>query len=147
MALSQGTMTLPSPVGVCPDLRQETFELPAQAVSVAEARNRAFERLRQWGMSVDVCHTARLVVSELFTNAVLHTDSDRIGCLLHVADNQIRIEVRDQGSYASTPMLLFPGAEEERGRGLQLIETLTQAWGVESAGRGLGHIVWAVIRP
>jgi anti-sigma regulatory factor (Ser/Thr protein kinase) len=140
-------MTLPSAVGVCPDLRQETFELPAQSVSVADARNRAFERLRQWGLAPEACHTARLVVSELFTNAVLHTDSDRIGCLLHVADDQIRIEVRDQGSYASTPVLCFPGADEERGRGLQLIESLTQAWGVESAGLGLGHIVWAVIRP
>jgi len=147
VVLSQGTMTLPSRVGVRPDLRQETFELPAQAVSVADARNRAFERLRQWGIAADVCHTARLVVSELFTNAVLHTDSDRIGCLLHVADDQIRIEVRDQGSYASTPMLRFPRADDERGRGLQLIESLAHAWGVESAGRGLGHIVWAVIRP
>ncbi|SFK30079.1 ATP-binding protein [Streptomyces pini] len=147
MALSPGTMTLPGPVGVCPDLRQETFELPAQPFSVADARDRAFERLLQWGLSPEVCRTARLVVSELFTNAVLHTDSDRIGCLLYVADNQIRIEVRDQGSYASTPVLCFPRADEERGRGLQLIESLTQAWGVESAGLGLGHIVWAVIRP
>lgn len=147
MVLSPGTMTLPSPVGVCPDLRQDSFELPAQAVSVADARNRAYDRLLQWGVAVDACRTARLVVSELFTNAVLHTDSDRIGCLLYVADGQVRIEVRDQGSYASTPVLHFPGAEDERGRGLQLIETLTQAWGVESAGRGLGHIVWAVIRP
>ncbi|MGY1456132.1 ATP-binding protein [Streptomyces sp. SS8] len=147
MALSPGTMTLPAPVGVCPDLRQETFELPAQPFSVADARDRAFERLLQWGFAPEVCRTARLVVSELFTNAVLHTDSDRIGCLLYVADNQIRIEVRDQGSYASTPVLCFPRADEERGRGLQLIESLTQAWGVESAGLGLGHIVWAVIRP
>lgn len=147
MALPQGTMTLPTSVGLCPDLRQETFELPAQAVSVSDARNRAFERLLQWGFAPEVCRTARLVVSELFTNAVLHTDSDRIGCLLYVADGQIRIEVRDQGSYASTPVLRFPRADEERGRGLQLIETLTQAWGVESAGLGLGHIVWAVIRP
>ncbi|PJE94416.1 ATP-binding protein [Streptomyces carminius] len=140
-------MTIPSRVGICPDLRQETFELPAQAVSVADARNRAYQRLRQWGIAPDVCSTARLVVSELFTNAVLHTDSDRIGCLLHVADDQIRIEVRDQGSYASTPMLHFPRSDEERGRGLLLIETIAQTWGVESAGPGLGHIVWAVIRP
>ncbi|WP_410538725.1 ATP-binding protein [Streptomyces sp. KL2] len=147
MALSPGTMTLPGPVGVCPDLRQETFELPAQPFSVTDARDRVFERLLQWGFTPEACHTARLVVSELFTNAVLHTDSDRIGCLLYVADNQIRVEVRDQGSYASTPVLCFPRADEERGRGLQLIESLTQAWGVESAGLGLGHIVWAVIRP
>lgn len=40
---------------------------------------------------------ASLVVTELFTNAVRHTDSEKITCVLHDCGSVVRVEVTDQG--------------------------------------------------
>jgi hypothetical protein len=89
----------------------------------------------------DTCETAALVVSELVTNAIVHTASEHIVCELHDGADLVRIAVRDEGCAAGEPHSSPARQEEEHGRGLLLIDALCHAWGAHEHGSGL--IVWA----
>lgn len=89
---------------------------------------------------------AELVVSELVTNAVLHARvHDRLLWVgFRLADGKLRVEVHDAGEGRPT---VRSGTElDESGRGLMLVELLSQAWGVCGC-TGIGKCVWAVIAP
>ncbi|GAA3306636.1 hypothetical protein GCM10020295_63370 [Streptomyces cinereospinus] len=92
-------------------------------------------------MCEDTCDTAALVVSELVTNAILHTASDVVVCELHDGDGMVRIAVRDQGCAAGEPQPSPGRPEEEHGRGLLLVDAVSHAWGAQEQGPGL--LVWA----
>lgn len=92
-------------------------------------------------MCEDTCDTAALVVSELVTNAIVHTASDVVVCELHDGDDLVRIAVRDQGCSPDEPHPSPQRPEEEHGRGLLLVEALCHAWGAQE--HGLGLLVWA----
>jgi anti-sigma regulatory factor (Ser/Thr protein kinase) len=86
------------------------------------------------------------VVSELFTNAVRHTDSEEIGCELRLVGGRLRLEVADEGCAATEP---HPGSGDldgEGGRGLLLVDALSETWGVSPNGNGRGHVVWAELK-
>ncbi|MFE5794360.1 ATP-binding protein [Streptomyces sp. NPDC056503] len=117
------------------------FELPARTESVSRARHLTEERLLLWGRGTEIRDTAALVVSELVTNAVLHTASSRIVCELRQGADSVRIAVRDEGGPAG-PRIRDCGADE-RGRGLLIVDALCEAWGAERTGHGTAQIVWA----
>ncbi|MEU3610061.1 ATP-binding protein [Streptomyces sp. NPDC035033] len=117
------------------------FELPARTESVGRARRLTEERLILWGCGPEIRDTAALVVSELVTNAVLHTASGRIVCELREGATALRIAVRDEGGPAG-PRIRDCGAEE-RGRGLLIVDALCAAWGAERTGHGTAQTVWA----
>ncbi|MEV4945363.1 ATP-binding protein [Streptomyces sp. NPDC053755] len=123
------------------DIRRFAFELPARTVSVARARRLAEERLILWGCDPEIRDTVTLIVSELVTNAVVHTASAHVVCELREGEEQLRIAVRDEGGPAD-PRIRDCG-EEERGRGLVLVDALCSAWGADSTGHGTARIVWA----
>jgi serine/threonine-protein kinase RsbW len=134
----------------------ERFTLPARADSVAVARRIVVRWLRVWGLSETVCETARLLVSELFTNAVLHTDSGQVVCRIEASGERLRIEVADEGlgldDAVGTDAMPPRGTgraetEKENGRGLMLVDTLADAWGVIPADRRAGCTIWAEIGP
>jgi anti-sigma regulatory factor (Ser/Thr protein kinase) len=118
------------------------FELPARAEYVSSARRLARERLRCWGIGGDVHDSAMLVVSELVTNAVVHTDGRLVACELLNGDTNLRITVQDQGRAPTGPHVCDP-LEEERGRGLLLVEAVSSAWGAHTSRLGHGRVVWA----
>jgi len=121
--------------------RRFAFELPARTASVARARRLAEERLILWGCDPDIRDTVALVVSELVTNAVVHTASARVVCELREGEERLRIAVRDEGGPAG-PRIRECGAEES-GRGLILVDALCAAWGADRTGHGTAQIVWA----
>ncbi|MGW7266542.1 ATP-binding protein [Streptomyces sp. NPDC054842] len=130
--------------GVRPDASAERrfrFELAAHPGSVRQARHLTHARLSGWQVCADTCDTADLVVSELVTNAIVHTASRRIVCELHDADDLVRIAVRDEGCAPGEPRPSPQGAEDEHGRGLMLVAAVCQAWGAQEYGPGL--LVWA----
>ncbi len=77
--------------------RRFRFELAAQPGSPAQARRLTRARLTGWSVCEDTCDTAALVVSELVTNAIVHTASSHVVCELHDGDDLLRIAVRDEG--------------------------------------------------
>ncbi|RII18449.1 hypothetical protein DSC45_11070 [Streptomyces sp. YIM 130001] len=126
--------------------RRCRFELAARADSVASARRLARHHLTRWSIGDDTCETAALVISELVTNAVVHTGSEQIVCEL--ADDSVartlRIVVRDEGCADGTPSPHPSRAgDDDHGRGLLLVSAVSKAWGAQEAAGGLGLVVWA----
>jgi anti-sigma regulatory factor (Ser/Thr protein kinase) len=81
--------------------------------------------------------TAVLLLSELVTNSVRHSDSRLPGQTITVtvlSDGKvIRVEVTDCGG-AAVPALRSGDAEAEGGRGLYLVDTLAARWGFAQDG-------------
>lgn len=123
--------------------QEDGFALPALPSSVSRARDHVCRQLRNWGFSEDLGHTAQLVISEFFTNAVQHTQSSSIMCSLRLGDRQLRIEVLDEGAAGEGPCPREAAPDAVDGRGLQLVGALADAWGVASAGQRAGRMVWA----
>lgn len=134
------TATVP-PMGGAAVERRFRFELAAHPGSVSQARRLAHARLTGWSVCADTCDSAALVVSELVTNAIVHTASTRVVCELHDHDDLVRIAVRDEGCAPGEPHPSPQRPDEEHGRGLLLVEALCQSWGAQEYGSGL--LVWA----
>ncbi|MBY8881127.1 ATP-binding protein [Streptomyces sp. PLK6-54] len=117
--------------------------MPALGASVADARGRVRARLLEWDLDAELRDDAGLVVTELFTNAVRHTRSEKITCVLQDAGRVIRLEVTDQGHGSGVPMPCDAQDDEEGGRGLLLVSLLSVAWGSDPAETGAGRMVWA----
>ncbi|WP_308288871.1 ATP-binding protein [Streptomyces humicola] len=124
---------------------RDVFHLPALGAQVAEARRRLRTLLNDWGVDEDMCSDAGLVLSELFTNAVRHSDSEKIVCGLRLTPEALRLEVADEGRGATEPRTREATADEEGGRGLLLVGALARAWGVLPCTDGRGRVVWAVL--
>ncbi len=122
--------------------RRFRFELAPHPGSAAHARQVTRDRLGGWSVCQDTREAAELVVSELVTNAVVHTVSRRIVCELHDdAAGVVRIAVRDEGCPDGAPRPSAQQPEEEHGRGLLLVSAMCSAWGAQDTGPGL--LVWA----
>ncbi len=81
---------------------------------------------------------AELLTSELVTNALVHTDHDAI-VTATVGPNRLRVEVRD--FVGRRPKARVPNADDgTHGRGLILVQSLADAWGVRA--HGVGKAVW-----
>ncbi|MEU0739663.1 ATP-binding protein [Streptomyces sp. NPDC006134] len=124
-----------------PSERRFRFELAAHPGSPAQARRLTRARLTGWSVCEDTCDTAALVVSELVTNAIVHTASRHVVCELHDDDDLVRIAVHDEGCAPGQPRAARQQPEEEHGRGLLLVDALCHAWGAHEHGPGL--LVWA----
>ncbi|MFH8987480.1 ATP-binding protein [Streptomyces sp. NPDC017940] len=119
-----------------------TFTLAATPSSVARARRLTRDRLSSLTVGDDACDIAALVVSELVTNAIVHTGSRTVVCEICTGADTVRIAVRDEGHGAGVPRPAGPrGPDEEHGRGLLLVSAVSSAWGVQDFGSGLS--VWA----
>jgi anti-sigma regulatory factor (Ser/Thr protein kinase) len=105
--------------------------------AVPEARRALRELLRQWGRP-GRSEIAELLTSELVTNALIHTDHDAV-LTATVGPRGLRVEVRD--FVARRPRLSVPNADDgTHGRGLVLVQSLADAWGVRA--HGVGKVVW-----
>ncbi|MEU6537700.1 ATP-binding protein [Streptomyces sp. NPDC047000] len=139
-------MPLPLPVPVPPEPygRSHTLELPATPEAVRAARGSAGEVLASWGVADELADSVVLVTSELVTNAVTHSGSERIVYRLYGTGGVVRVEVEDQNRGHRLPAPRRPGPEEQSGRGLLLVGTLSRDWGVAPApDGGPGRVVWA----
>jgi anti-sigma regulatory factor (Ser/Thr protein kinase) len=122
--------------------RVRRLRLPATAPAVKVARDEVAAALRAEGWPVHAVDRARVVASELATNAVLHTGAG-FEVALHL-DGGARIEVTDVEP-DRLPRHADRADERPGGMGLYLVEALATAWGVER--REGGKVVWAVLEP
>jgi anti-sigma regulatory factor (Ser/Thr protein kinase) len=114
-----------------------TFRCRPEAVPAA----RLFVRAALSDQPEWIADAAELMASELATNCVRHAHTDFE--LTVESDGHIRVEVRDTGS--GRPRLLSPAPRDESGRGLQIVEAMSDAWGVRSAADG--KAVWFMLSP
>ncbi|MFJ4282306.1 ATP-binding protein [Streptomyces massasporeus] len=118
-----------------PQLRRRLGRADLRAVP--EARRALREMLGQWGKHGQ-SDVAELLTSELVTNAIVHTDHDAV-LTATVGPHGLRVEVRD--FVARRPRLRVPVADDgTNGRGLLLVQSLADAWGVRP--HGVGKAVW-----
>jgi anti-sigma regulatory factor (Ser/Thr protein kinase)/DNA-binding XRE family transcriptional regulator len=86
---------------------------------------------------------ASLCLSELVTNAMLHSRSREPGGLFTVRallhGSRLRVEVLDQGGPWLQPEIA--GTDQQNGRGLLIVDQLTAAWG-RIGNHRTGWIVW-----
>lgn len=112
---------------------------PRTRRAVPAAREFTRRALKDWGVA-DRVDDIMVCVSELATNAVLHGVPPGRGFRLHLrldAYGLLRIELHDSGS--GEPRIPA-AADDESGRGLILVEALSDKWGV--GPRHPGKIVW-----
>jgi anti-sigma regulatory factor (Ser/Thr protein kinase) len=106
-----------------------------QPESVPAARRFIRDVLRD--QSREILEAAELMASELATNCVQHA---RTGFELVITDEQrnIRVEVRDTGEGRPVPRSPMP--TERTGRGLLIVEAMSDTWGIDPSA--CGKTVW-----
>ncbi|MFH8578867.1 SpoIIE family protein phosphatase [Streptomyces zaomyceticus] len=130
------------PVGVLPEAPRRTLMTIAQAEPerIAEAREQVRQLLHDWD-DEEQLDSAVLMVSEMVTNVLVHTDGDAL-LVAEVAcgekTRRLRVEVSDASD--ELPHKRHPGEMASSGRGLVLMEMLADAWGVDP--RGEGKAIW-----
>jgi len=99
---------------------------PNAPAGVRDARAFVADALRD--TNDDVIDIATLMVSELATNAVVHTTSP-FGIGVDRYDHEIRISVTDRGE--GTPHLRHASSGDTEGRGLAIVDAFAVEWGVD----------------
>jgi anti-sigma regulatory factor (Ser/Thr protein kinase) len=120
-----------------------TYSVAADPRAVAAARHFVLDTLSTWGIDEGTVDMAILCLSELVTNAMIHTDA---GCQLRVVLDRgvLTTTVRDGGSSVLVDLssvTVDPLAVH--GRGLHLVEALSTRWGSELDT--VGMTVWFVL--
>ncbi|WP_107452047.1 ATP-binding protein [Streptomyces sp. NRRL F-5650] len=106
----------------------------ADVRAVPEARRAVRELLRHWG-GPGQSEVAELLTSELVTNALVHTDEGAV-LTATVGPRALRVEVQDFAGRGRPPRPRAPQEGSTNGRGLFLVESLADDWGVRPCGAG-----------
>lgn len=135
----------------------DSLTLGALPTAVASARVHARMMMVEWCMA-DMADDVALVVSELVTNAVAastdatgrpeYTDVSGRLPVVHLrlwSDyERVVIEVGDQ-SYR-LPEATLPEPDTESGRGLLIVEALSERWGWQHVPGWSGKVIWVELR-
>jgi anti-sigma regulatory factor (Ser/Thr protein kinase) len=108
-----------------------TRAFPASSGSVKKARHFIAQYLSD--VAPDVVDDVTLVVSELATNAVRHASVDFV-VAAERKNGRLRVAVTDGGG--GSPHVRHPSSDEPSGRGLQIVEALSDDWGIDRGRRG-----------
>jgi anti-sigma regulatory factor (Ser/Thr protein kinase) len=134
---------------------------PVGALATAPRLSRGFvsATLTGWGLG-SLIDITELLVSELSTN-VVRASTHADGSLRYDVEGklpllwirllsdraQLLIEVWDTvPAVLGAPVARHPEADEESGRGLEIIETLAEEWGWETVPGWAGKKVWAILK-
>jgi anti-sigma regulatory factor (Ser/Thr protein kinase) len=90
---------------------------------------RGFVRDALRGRPQELVDAVELMACELATNSVRHAGTD-FELAIEDSQGEIRVEVSDAGQ--GRPRLRSPTPEDASGRGLRIVEALSDAWGVVS---------------
>jgi anti-sigma regulatory factor (Ser/Thr protein kinase) len=116
----------------------ERRSFPGGTESVGRARRFARETLGD--QPREILEAVELMLSELATNCVQHARSD-FDVAIERTNGTIRVEARDRG--AGRPTLRSPTPREPTGRGLRVVEALSDSWGIEP--KDDGKAVWFTV--
>jgi anti-sigma regulatory factor (Ser/Thr protein kinase) len=122
--------------------------LPPTSGSARAARDLVDRACEAWSLT-DLRHPARLVVSELVTNAIEHAGTE-LSVTVSRRGTRLHLSVRDGDP--RPPLLRDPNSgpsghpdTDYRGRGLRIVHAAAAAWG--SMPTPDGKRVWATLRP
>lgn len=121
--------------------RRCALELEALPIRAQQVRRIVSAQLRYWHLD-QVLDPALLGVTELLANVYRHAGPDkRCTVELTLDEGLLTVSVSD---HDPRPPRTGPRPDtlETGGRGLALIEALTDAWGTRPAEDGAGKVVW-----
>jgi anti-sigma regulatory factor (Ser/Thr protein kinase) len=117
---------------------EQAWVLPREARSAGLARRHVESTCPD--LSPEQLDTARLLVTELVSNALRHGEGPVVLVVLRTRET-VRIGVEDDGP--SMPAVTHHPVLAQQGRGLQLVAGLAGTWGVVRRGDGQpGKQVW-----
>ncbi|MFE8005468.1 ATP-binding protein [Streptomyces sp. NPDC057418] len=123
---------------------QVQLEVGADPAEVGRARRWARSRLTGSGMEDEpLAETVVLLISELVTNAVVHTGCPAVLRMLFgpTGSGTVRVEVADTSCRPPRPRHAEGG--DTNGRGLELVDGLADRWGWQP--EGAGKRIWCEI--
>ncbi|MGW5662808.1 ATP-binding protein [Streptomyces sp. NPDC003758] len=107
-----------------------TWMLAHRPEAAGEARKMAERTLAGWKVAPEIADPVLLVVSELVTNAVEHARPPLTLRLSRDAGTgRVRVEVTDGGPAATEGEWAASCGDEERGRGLDIVDRVAAAHG------------------
>jgi anti-sigma regulatory factor (Ser/Thr protein kinase) len=116
--------------------RHVGLELDADPRSAGLARRFLRQHLTEWGVPDDTSDTAQLCLSELVNNVIMHAEASS-ELMLHLEDDVLTVVLRDRGGPQGSqrPVRAEAVTDEDElivaGRGLVLVDALTDRWGTE----------------
>ncbi|AQA10390.1 hypothetical protein BV401_07695 [Streptomyces malaysiensis subsp. malaysiensis] len=124
------------------------MELQALPSRIGQVRRIVSAQLRYWHLD-PLIDPAALGVTELLTNVHRHAEPDK-QCTVEIALmlDRLTVSVRDQDP--RLPRLRTCDPFATHGRGLALVASVSQSWGMHARDDGSGKVVWftlAVPRP
>jgi anti-sigma regulatory factor (Ser/Thr protein kinase) len=123
--------------------RRDGIELCAVPAAVRQARLRSRQLLRDWGLG-ELSADAELVVSELMTNAAAIARPASMMRMWLLADTD-RALILAWDPSPLPPVLVDGGNDAEHGRGLQIVDTLSEQWDWYLPQATTGKVVWALV--
>jgi len=131
---------LADPVG--PDVLMAEHGVVHDPAAVGEARRFLRRTLGDWEVEEDTADTAVLCLSELVTNALIHSHA---GCAVRVQleDGVLTTTVRDSGTADAASVSSLEDPLQVHGRGLRLVDALAVGWGYDLDT--MGTTVWFVL--
>ncbi|XHM64504.1 SpoIIE family protein phosphatase [Streptomyces nigra] len=119
--------------------RLQQHVAPGDPEALTGARHMIRAAVRAWSAG-DRADEIELVADELITNALMHTEGAAVVTLRVLAGTERRLRVEVEDSSSALPRRREAGESGVSGRGLLLVDLLTDVWGVEA--RGGGKAVW-----
>lgn len=130
-------------IDVVPSPTRMHLHLPPLPTSPAVARSLVQYACGSWRLD-RVADRARLIISELVTNAVVHAGTE-LDVTVVLRRGFLFLQVRDRSvDLPRTPGPEIVSPRAEHGRGLRLIDSLATSWGSSAAPHG--KTVWATVR-
>jgi len=118
------------------------------ALPTAPGCGRAWTRqiLWEWGLSA-LQESTELLVSELVTNAVQasRAATEATPVRLWLLSDTVRVVILVWDASPEPPVRMSSGDDAENGRGLLLVEAVSDRWGSYPVGDEGGKVVWALV--
>jgi two-component sensor histidine kinase len=117
--------------------REARVQLTADVSCLGEGRRFVARTLRDWDADPSRVEEVMLVANELVSNAIVHARSAPLVSLTQAGDELV-LRVGDDSR--TPPVAQAPSNDESSGRGLLLVEALSDRWGVDVGESG--KTVW-----
>ena len=116
-------------------LEESALSLPGHRRSVAAGRHWVVRESAERGVTGMANQIVELLTSELLANAVLHgPPGGNVGLRLQCSETVVRVTVSDRET--AMPVVLHPDPIAPSGRGMAIVEAMSNRWGVEAVGGG-----------
>jgi anti-sigma regulatory factor (Ser/Thr protein kinase) len=126
---------------------QDYIEVAASPGAVTRARLHARKTLAEWRVNGQAAEAIELVVSEMVTNAILHGGPAQgmpvARLWLSTNGKLVLVQVWDRAT--QMPALRAVQGCEESGRGLVLVDAVSESWGAYRPVRLSGKVVWSLL--